>query len=714
MRKDKKAYVGVDIGTSSLAAVVVDYKGEVLETRTVPNPSAGEPTKNGHHEQNADAILKTVNGLLDECETIIRARRLKLAEIGWTGQMHGLVAVDRKFHALTPFVTWRDVRCAPPKLGSGILEDWRSRKVKGIHRVLTIPGYVIARRTGRCMVDSTFRASMGSDEQLARFAKWLPGTDDSLMIGDNQAGVYAALKLKPKAAVVNLGTSGQLSRVRDQESGVRDQAVDVRPFPGGRVLVCRASHVGGAQLAKLRRSLGCSWERLNAEAETNPRIAACVSAIVEDLAKGMNMKGVRTIVGVGTALRLNSCLKNAIEKRFHAHCLIPEVEEMAAWGAALYVLDRDNAQNEMNSRKRSVIVETLRHEIVLGKYAVNERFPSEQMLVRRFKVARATVSHALAELKSEGILRVKVGSGAYVTPMARGQGAIGLIVPGRGRGEIFEPICRSIENEVGKLGYSAVSCGTLKGRPEERKAAALAFTNTCVERHVAGVIMEPIELVPGKDETTEEILTLLKGMDIPVVLIDRDISSGSGRSEYDLVGIDNFGAGYRLGELMASAGARRIVFLHFSDSAPTIQRRIHGVAQAVLDAGLHWDRKSVIELKIGDAHGLASVMEGRNPPDAIVCANDRTASFVLQTLTAIGLKVPRDVCVSGFDDLIYARRSRIPLTTVRQPCEELGAVALRTLVERILHRDIPPREVLLSAELIRRTSARKRVVAQKR
>ena len=77
------------------------------------------------------------------------------------------------------------------------------------------------------------------------------------------------------------------------------------------------------------------------------------------------------------------------------------VEEMAAWGAALYVLDRDNAQNAMNCKKRSVIVETLRHEIMLGKYAVNERFPSEQMLVRRFKVARATVSHALAELKHE-------------------------------------------------------------------------------------------------------------------------------------------------------------------------------------------------------------------------------------------------------------------------------------------------------------------------
>ena len=66
------------------------------------------------------------------------------------------------------------------------------------------------------------------------------------------------------------------------------------------------------------------------------------------------MRGVRTIVGVGTALRLNPCLKKAIEMRFHARCVIPAVEEMAAWGAALYVLDRNDMQNELNGTKQVV------------------------------------------------------------------------------------------------------------------------------------------------------------------------------------------------------------------------------------------------------------------------------------------------------------------------------------------------------------------------
>ena len=173
----------------------------------------------------------------------------------------------------------------------------------------------------------------------------------------------------------------------------------------------------------------------------------------------------------------------------------------------------------------------------------------------------------------------------------------------------------------------------------------------------------------------------------------------------DRVGIDNFGAGYKIGELMVAAGARRVSYLCFRDSAPTVRRRICGVAQAVIDAGLHWSWRSVIELDIGDARALADIMQGRNPPDAIVCANDRTASFVIRTLEAIDLKVPKDVRVAGFDDLAYARGSKVPMTTVRQPCAELGKVALRTLIERILHRDLPPREILLSATLVKRVSA---------
>lgn len=233
VKKTSVIFAGIDIGTTSISAVVIDVKGGILLTETLANPGAGEPTAGGRHEQDPDAIAAAVGGLIARCEAFARGRKLELAEIGWTGQMHGLVAVDRDLNALTPLVTWRDRRCAPPALGSGVMADWRRRRMKGIYRALTIPGYVIARRTGRCLVDATFRASMGTEKQLKPFARWMPSVDDALMLGDNQAGVYAARKLKPSAAVVNFGTSGQLSRVVDAVPDGTDPSVSVRPFPGG-------------------------------------------------------------------------------------------------------------------------------------------------------------------------------------------------------------------------------------------------------------------------------------------------------------------------------------------------------------------------------------------------------------------------------------------------------------------------------------------------
>lgn len=330
------AYLGVDIGTSSLAVVVIDAKGKPLATFTASNPSAAEPTESGCSEQNADEVLAAVEDLIAHGEQFADTNGLKVADIGWTGQMHGIVAVDRTLRTITPFVTWRDRRCAPPALGSGVMDDFRRRKVRGIFKVMTLPGLAIARRTGRITIDPTFRASLGDEGRLMPFLRWLPETDDDApMLGDNQAGVYAALKLKPHAAVVNLGTSGQISLLSDMREGA-----GLRPFPGGRWLFCRASHVGGAALAKLRGQLGWSWNKLNDLAESDLRVKHCVEEIVDDLVEGVDLAGIRTVVGIGNALRLNPCLVRAIERRMNVRCFIPEVEEMAAWGAALFVRDR--------------------------------------------------------------------------------------------------------------------------------------------------------------------------------------------------------------------------------------------------------------------------------------------------------------------------------------------------------------------------------------
>lgn len=350
---------GIDIGTTSVAGVAVDAAGKVCASVTRAHGADLPKASPGVDEQDPDKLFAAAQGVIESLTADVGQPN----RIGWTGQMHGVVAVDEGLSPLTPFVTWRDAR----RYGGVVMAQWHrehreglSPKARGLSpfKCLTAPGYVIAKMTGKCVIDPTFLEAWNIAEGTVP-ASWLPEVVERSMLGDNQAGVYAAQVLLPGCAVVNLGTSGQLSVVCEgvcpqqvrgvcpQDKGVCPQclkveSVEIRRFVDGKSLLCRASLVGGQSLAALRERLGISWEELNARAGTDPEVKACVDGIVEDLVGDIDLSGVTGLVGVGNALVRNPCLREAIERRFERPCVIPEISEMAAYGAALMQMDSIN------------------------------------------------------------------------------------------------------------------------------------------------------------------------------------------------------------------------------------------------------------------------------------------------------------------------------------------------------------------------------------
>ena len=254
--------------------------------------------------------------------------------IGWTGQMHGVVGVDRDLVPVTPFVTWRDAR----RFGGRVMAAWAAEG-RAIDACLPICGLAIARHTGRRVIDPTFLHSWHLEEVAGKIPPdWLPDVDESSMLGDNQAGVYAARHLYPGCAVMNLGTSGQLSVVENAPFRPwHEGALERRPYPGGKTLLCHISLVGGRAFADLRDELRLTWDEMNARAETDERIAECINRIIDDLVGGIDLTGISSFVGVGNALTRNPAIRRAAERRFGILCAIPPVAEMAAYGAAIQV-----------------------------------------------------------------------------------------------------------------------------------------------------------------------------------------------------------------------------------------------------------------------------------------------------------------------------------------------------------------------------------------
>jgi DNA-binding LacI/PurR family transcriptional regulator len=222
-----------------------------------------------------------------------------------------------------------------------------------------------------------------------------------------------------------------------------------------------------------------------------------------------------------------------------------------------------------------------------------------------------------------------------------------------------------------------------------------------IGRRVSGVFYAPLEGVSEKDAVNFGICETLTAADIPIVLLDRGIYLYPNRSAFDLVGIDNRRAGYRITQYLIDRGCRRPAFLGKPHSAPTVDSRIAGYRDAVAANGC--DANRVVRCDPNDRPAIADAI-ARWAPDGFACANDSTAAELMQTLDSLGVEVPGQMRIIGIDDVRYASHLRVPLTTLRQPCKAIGEVAMHTMLSRIANPKLPVRDVLLDCVLVERQS----------
>jgi GntR family transcriptional regulator, arabinose operon transcriptional repressor len=190
---------------------------------------------------------------------------------------------------------------------------------------------------------------------------------------------------------------------------------------------------------------------------------------------------------------------------------------------------------------------------------------------------------------------------------------------------------------------------------------------------------------------------------IPIVLLDRTVVPYPQRGHHDLVGIDNRRAGYVITAHLLRLGCRRIAFVGLPKAAATVDAREAGYREALYAWDAPVDRALVHRFDPADTADVQAMMDTTRP-DAIVCANDRTAARVMHTLLGLSVAIPGDVRLVGIDDLEYASLLPVPLTTLRQPTNQLGDAALAAMLDRVSRTDLPTRDILLHCELIVRDS----------
>ncbi len=251
-------------------------------------------------------------------------------------------------------------------------------------------------------------------------------------------------------------------------------------------------------------------------------------------------------------------------------------------------------------------------------------------------------------------------------------------------------VARGAEAALNAAGHDALWLSSDHSSAKERRSLELLE-----EQRAAGVLIIPVGLDPGD-------ISRFRAAGMSVVLIDRD-SSHACSARVDHVAGGEIAAAHLLG-----IGRARIVFVTgVPEPQPCVERR-DGAARTIVEAGFG-KPATLVQDALSPTEGQAAahaVMAMSPRPDGVFCANDLLAIGLINELTRLGVRVPADIAVIGYDDIELAASAAVPLTTVRQPRRELGweaaELALAEMGEGKSHQH---RQVVQRPELVVRESA---------
>jgi LacI family transcriptional regulator len=256
----------------------------------------------------------------------------------------------------------------------------------------------------------------------------------------------------------------------------------------------------------------------------------------------------------------------------------------------------------------------------------------------------------------------------------------------------FHQVLAGIQETAGAAGFDLLLFATEKpGNGYGRHS----YVKRCRHHNVDGVVLM------GVDHDAED-MRRLTASSIPCVAVDVELDGHAG-----FVSSDNAGGGALAVEHLVTLGHRRIATIHGPVETRPGLDRLRGYRQGLEAAGLAYRDEYVVP---GDFYvesgerAAARLLELAEPPTAIVAASDLMAAGALRAAATAGLRVPDEVSVVGFDDIMLAAHLQPGLTTLRQDKTGLGAAAARALLDRIAGQADPPREVTLPVELVVRGS----------
>ncbi|WP_165357022.1 LacI family DNA-binding transcriptional regulator [Nocardioides zhouii] len=262
------------------------------------------------------------------------------------------------------------------------------------------------------------------------------------------------------------------------------------------------------------------------------------------------------------------------------------------------------------------------------------------------------------------------------------------------RNPFFTDVAEGVERAAEAAGLSLFLCNS-----DNRSSREQDYLAHLVEQRVQGILVTPVD-------AQSPALADVRRNGTPVVIVDRTRSDDT----FCSVAVDDELGGRLAVEHLIEQGHTRVAFIGGPDTIGQVRDRLEGARKAWADAGLPPEQLVVVTTEAltvveGRSAGERVMGLGRNRrPTAAFCANDLLALGLLQQLSTSGLSVPGDLAIVGYDDIEYASAAAVPLTSVRQPRQELGRRATELVLDEADNPEHVHQQVVFTPELVARRS----------
>ena len=271
---------------------------------------------------------------------------------------------------------------------------------------------------------------------------------------------------------------------------------------------------------------------------------------------------------------------------------------------------------------------------------------------------------------------------------------LGLILPTI-TNPIFAASTRGVQDYTTQQGYQVIL-----GNSDYQYAEEARLVTVLRERQVEGLVITTTDL-------RGQVLKDLLDEGFPFVLLYSTVRKGP----VSAVGIDNFLGGYQATQHLIEQNHRRIAMLagsfSFSDRS---FHRWHGYRKCLKEHGIPYKPSLLLQTEYtlaGGREGIKKLLSSDNPPTAVFCSNDLIALGAMQGARDLGMKLPEDLSMVGFDDMETSSFVTPSLTTIRQPAYEMGRLGASLLLQHIQNKSYRPVHRILETKLVVRGSTTK-------